>query len=172
MSLYIKIENNLPVNHPADEENIRLAFPWVDLSSISEFAPFIRLPVPSPVDMPVNKFQVLDVFYILAEDGISYTDSYFVRDMIEEEKQLRIQQEIYNVTNLRELYLTTVDKELLESPNEQILVDFKNSLVSITQEAIETNPFSVTIQQFPRKDVNTGIWTSLQTTGTAPNVIG
>ena len=85
MSLYIKIENGLPINHPAQEENIKAAFPNIDLTNTTEFAPFIRLPQPSNDELYINDTQILDSVYISNDNGVSYTDSYFARNLTDEE---------------------------------------------------------------------------------------
>ena len=56
MNLYIQLENGQPINHPIMEENLRQAFPEMDLNNLPEtFARFERVPVTVPGVYEVNE---------------------------------------------------------------------------------------------------------------------
>ena len=47
MNLYIQIENGQPINHPIMEDNLKQAFPEIDLNNLPDtFARFERVPSP------------------------------------------------------------------------------------------------------------------------------
>lgn len=86
MKAYIKIENNLTVGNPVLEQNLLDVF-----GSIPEnYAPFIRKH-PREFNLTHTNFQKIMCEYILCEDGITWTDNYYISDMSEEEKQQTIQ---------------------------------------------------------------------------------
>lgn len=81
MNLYIQLQNGEPVNHPIAEENLRQAFPEMDLNNLPEtFARFERVPGPG-----------LDVYEV--SEGATYEwvdgvvkDVHHVRAMTAEEQ--------------------------------------------------------------------------------------
>lgn len=81
MNLYIRIENNAPVDHPILEDNLLLVLPHVDLSNLpSEFARFVRVPAPE-----LQMYEVYEGVTYELVDGV-YTDVHHVRPMTEEER--------------------------------------------------------------------------------------
>lgn len=81
MNLFIKLKNNLPFEHPITEENMRSAFPEVNLDNpLPLFAPFQRISQPT-----LKFFEVCDgCTYVF--DGEVVKDSWSTRSMTEEEK--------------------------------------------------------------------------------------
>lgn len=78
MNLYIQIENGVPINHPALEENLLGAFGEIP----SNWEPFVRVPKPIP---PLYKtFDDPEVEYAKV-DGV-WADVWHLRDMTPEEK--------------------------------------------------------------------------------------
>ena len=78
MNLYIQVENEQPINHPAFEENIRQAYGTLP----SNWEPFVR------VQRPIPK-----IYEILGEEEPSYQkidgiwrDVWPLRQMTDEEK--------------------------------------------------------------------------------------
>jgi hypothetical protein len=81
MNLYIQLENGQPINHPIMEENLRQAFPEMDLNNLPEtFARFERVPVTVPGVYEVNEGLTYEWV-----DGI-VKDVHHVRAMTEEER--------------------------------------------------------------------------------------
>lgn len=171
MKLYIKLENNQPINHPMFEENILECYPGIDLNNTDLFAPFIRL---SPPDIQLGIYDVLDVKYVLLEDKLSYTDSFFVRTMSSEEI-IEMKFEVTEKVKNKKQYLIGLVDEYIN--NEAAAIDihifneYKNSLLLISQDAIETDPFSIKFPQPPIQD-KSGNWLSTNNPGSTPNVIG
>jgi hypothetical protein len=82
MRLFIRVLNGSPVDHPMLEDNVRLAFPHIDLNNLpDDFAYFIRVQRPHPDIMPVGENQESVCTYVLASDGKSYQDEWSVRDL-------------------------------------------------------------------------------------------
>jgi len=177
MNLYIKLENGNPVNHPLYGENIMQAFSCIDLNNTTAFAPFNRLPRPTQDEMTVGTFQVLESKYILGVDGKTYEDSYYLRDMTQDEIDIK-QNEIDTATfNQTELIQQTINRnidvaqnELTQSTDEDKLVwqKYIDQLKNFTI----INPSSASnLPETPVKDEK-GNWISISNSGSAPNVIG
>jgi hypothetical protein len=81
MNLYIQLQNGEPVNHPIMEENLRQAFPEMDLNNLPDtFARFER--VPAPV---IGVYEVGEGSTYEWVDGI-VKDVHHVRAMTAEER--------------------------------------------------------------------------------------
>jgi hypothetical protein len=81
MSLYIQLQNGEPVNHPIMEENLRQAFPEMDLNNLPEtFARFERVAGPG-----VGVYEVSEGATYEWVDGI-VKDVYHIRAMTAEER--------------------------------------------------------------------------------------
>jgi hypothetical protein len=81
MNLYIQLQNGEPVNHPILEDNLRQAFPEMDLNNLPEtFARFERVPVAVLGVYEVNEGLTYDWV-----DGI-VKDVHHVRAMTTEER--------------------------------------------------------------------------------------
>ena len=78
MNLYIKIENGIPKNHPALENNLLQAFGLIP----EHFQPFIRVERPSL--LPYQIFNSEEPSYQKIND--IWTDVWDIRDMTQEEK--------------------------------------------------------------------------------------
>jgi hypothetical protein len=79
--LYIQVENNQTVNHPAYASNLLQFYPSIP----DNWQPFIRVPKPKPL---VYQVVAEDPTYQLI-DGI-WTDVWAIRDMTDEERQAKI----------------------------------------------------------------------------------
>lgn len=77
MRLYIQVENDRPINHPAAESNLIDAFGAVP----EGWEPFIRVPKPGAAE---NKVVLVNAPEYRKIDGV-WTDFWHVRDMTEEE---------------------------------------------------------------------------------------
>jgi hypothetical protein len=78
MKLFIQIENNQPVNHPAFEENLLEVFGKI----LDNWEEFVRVEKPK-----VDVYKVIDPNFSEYKkvDGV-WTDVWSVRDMTDEEK--------------------------------------------------------------------------------------
>lgn len=84
MNLYIQIKNGLPFEHPIMEDNLKKAFPDIDINNLPEnFARFVR------VSRPVwGVYQINEGCTYEFVDGV-YTDVWHIRDMTTEEKEAK-----------------------------------------------------------------------------------
>lgn len=83
MGLYIRIKNGMPFEHPIFEDNLKQAFPDIDLDNLpSEWARFVRIERPE-----IGVYDVLDPEEPTYElvDGV-YKDVWHKRAMTPEEK--------------------------------------------------------------------------------------
>jgi hypothetical protein len=84
MNLYIQLENGEPVNHPILEDNLRQAFPEMDLNNLPEtFARFERVP-----GSGVGVYEVNEGITYEWVDGI-VKDVHHVRAMTPEERTVK-----------------------------------------------------------------------------------
>jgi hypothetical protein len=91
MNLFIQVENEQPVNHPAFEDNLLQAFGAIP----ENWEPFIRVERPVP-----NTNQVLESKEpVYAKVNGVWTDVWTIRDMTEEEKAIE-QQKLANLAIL------------------------------------------------------------------------
>lgn len=82
MSLYIRIKNGGPFEHPILEENLRQAFPDVDTNNLpANFARFIRVAPPA-----IGVYEVYEGCTYERQDDGSYMDVHATRAMTEIEK--------------------------------------------------------------------------------------
>lgn len=89
MRLFIRIQDGQPFEHPITEDNMKQAFPEIDLDNLpSSLAEFIR--VPAPVVGPYEKN--LRVQYELGQDG-KYKDAWY-KDPMTNEERLAKQEEV------------------------------------------------------------------------------
>lgn len=80
MELYIRVQNGQPIGHPILKENLQQAFPNIDLTTTTDFAPFERVsaPAPGPYDKSINSHYGL-------VNGV-YKDIWTVEPMTQEER--------------------------------------------------------------------------------------
>jgi len=93
MKLYIQVENDLPINHPALEDNLIQAFGSVP----SGWEEFVRVEHPTP-----SVYQIMDSDTPTYEkvDGV-WTDVWAIREMTTQEKAAK-QQAVRDAFNARE----------------------------------------------------------------------
>ena len=92
MNLYIQVENNQPINHPAFEDNLIQVFGSIP----SNWEPFIRVEQP-----------VLEEYEVLVSNEPKYEkidniwmDVWYVRDMTSEEKLIKMDDSNHNMINM------------------------------------------------------------------------
>jgi len=85
MNLYIKIKDNIPVEHPIMENNLKACFPEIDLDNLPQnFAKFIR------VQKPLVGVYEIDDGTTYEWDGNIVKDVHHIRQMTPQEKQSKI----------------------------------------------------------------------------------
>jgi hypothetical protein len=109
MRLYIQLENGLPLNHPIQEDNMRMAFPEVDLDNPGpNFAPFERY------DRNLLRYdlftQNFNGFNYVWKDNI-ITEIPIIEEKTEQEKINYIENIKQNFYNSTKYYSWTYDLE-------------------------------------------------------------
>lgn len=85
MNLFIRVYDNHPVEHPITENNLKLAFPNIDINNLpNNFVKFLRIPMPN-----LSPYEVC-VGCTYEWDGNFIKDVWHTRLMTEEEKQEKI----------------------------------------------------------------------------------
>ena len=167
MNLYIKLENGQPINHPLFEDNILQCYPNIDLSNTDLFVPFIRLQVPY---LPKTELQVIENKYVYDANTLSYTDSYYIRDMNQDE----IVQTTNDKINSNNAIITSLTDNALQELVKADEIDkpiWHSYLDSLYDLTLYSDPFKIVFPRPPKKD-STGNLVSLQSSGSKPNVIG
>ena len=88
MNLYIRIENGTAVDHPAFEDNLIGAFGSIP----DNWAPFTRVEQ-HDAGLTVGVYQTAQCSYTLGSDGVTWQDTWTVRDMTDAERSARQQVE-------------------------------------------------------------------------------
>jgi len=160
MTTYIELKNGVPINYPFEDFNKQP-------SSVAEYAEFIRQPTPHHLDR--NKLQVFDSNYILAEDGVSYTDSWYIRDMTDKESEKETKIRVEGLKSSVNALIDTATLQLDSADINDALVwqAYLEALDNVTY----SNPFTVILPKMPIKN-NAGIWISIDNAGEKPDVIG
>lgn len=80
--LYIKVENNIAINHPVTIENLILIYPNFDINNLPDgYMSFNRASIPASTD----PYIVYEPSYVIAGDVVN--EIYTARMMTNEEKQ-------------------------------------------------------------------------------------
>lgn len=80
MELYIQIKDGKPFQHPMLGDNVRQAFPEIDLNNTTDFVPFIRAELLSIGEYEVYEGRTYE------QRGDYYTDIHHVRPMTDAER--------------------------------------------------------------------------------------
>lgn len=81
--LYIKVENNVAINHPIVIENLMMIYPNFDINNPPDgYLPFTRATMPIKTD----PFEVHEATYVVSDNSV--TEVYVTRTMTDEEKQV------------------------------------------------------------------------------------
>lgn len=94
-NFYLKIENNIPVNHPVLESNLRMFYPDLDPSDPPEgWAKFIRSEVPTIQPNEIIEGVSYEISNYLTDlyKTKTYTDIYNIREITSSDKAVMIEQ--------------------------------------------------------------------------------
>jgi len=151
MKLFIQVRDGQPWQHPILPDNLLQAFPGFDLENPPEgFAPFVRVERPGLDVMPVGNLQVAECTYQLAEDGVTYKDTWSVREMTLAEKTKTIADRRVIVNND-----ITALSELATAKIAETTGDIQTAwqtYLSVLQSITVTDPFAVVFPTPPQLD--------------------
>lgn len=94
-NFYLKIENNIPVNHPVLESNLRMFYPDLDPNDPPEgWAKFIRSEVPTIQPNEIIEGVSYEISNYLTDlyKTKTYTDIYNIREITSSDKAVMIEQ--------------------------------------------------------------------------------
>ena len=151
MKLFIQVRDGQPWQHPILPDNLLQAFPGFDLDNPpAGFAPFIRVAQPGPDVMPVGDLQVMECSYQLDADGITYKDTWTVRDMTFDEKTQAISNRRVAVAGTINALIEQATAKISETTGDiqTAWQTYLNMLQSITV----TDPFKVEYPVQPQLD--------------------
>lgn len=124
LELYIQIVDGHPQDHPITADNLKLAFPDVDINNLpaDRFAKFVRAPFP--------RLRVFEV-----HEGVSYqwvdgvvTDVHSVRSMTDEERAAKIA-ELQEASEIaRQRRIGFLNEKLAEETDEAVIAGLSSSL--------------------------------------------
>jgi hypothetical protein len=165
MTLFIKLKNGQPFEHPITKENFVLVFPDVDLNNLPEWvAPFERTEKPV-----VGMFEVDEGFTYELADGVA-KEVWHIRAMTAEEQEVKIESVrndcLANIEWLKKYALENASTASTEQARVawQFYFDELNAFVL-------TDPFNYQLPRGPRISAS-GEILSTTSSGSAPNVIG
>ena len=168
MDFFIRILDGQPYGHPIVGDNFREAFPDIDPANLPpEFASFIRID-PDSIQFLMGFYEVLVEEYVW--DGLVVRDNWHMRPMTEEEHEV-CKQEGIKVAELRRSSMLEYAK--MEKAQAITIEDISvwdvyiDTLIAYTYD----DPWKADMPRPPRRLAN-GILFSLNSSGTAPNVIG
>lgn len=154
MNLYIQIKDGKPDQHPLIESNVLQVWPDIDLNNLPpNLAKFVRIPQPNATELPVSHFQTAVCTYELAEDGVTYQDTWRVEDMNDDEKYMVTKkQKRDNQSNLEGLITWASSQIDLTNGNTQTA--WQNFLNQLNSLDIITDPFTIAWPIPPRFDAD------------------
>ena len=168
MELYIQIRNGQPFEHPIMGDNFREAFPHIDPNNLSpEFAVFVRKDDPTLMNQK-TVFQKVNSNYVW-ENGY-VTDSYYIRDMTEEEKAI----ELEGMKVGFDLTIQTFKEKALQKVEAETNAEYKQiwlDYVSLLDTSTFSYPDTSTPPAMPYYNT-AGELLSVTTSGETPSVFG
>lgn len=124
LELYIQIVDGHPQDHPITADNLKLAFPDVDINNLpaDRFAKFVRAPFPRP-----RVFEVYEGVSYQWVDGV-VTDVHSVRSMTDEERAAKIA-ELQEASEIaRQRRIGFLNEKLAEETDEAVIAGLSSSL--------------------------------------------
>lgn len=151
MKLFIQVRDGQPWQHPILPENLLQAFPGFDLDNPpAGFAPFIRVPQPGSDLLPVGDLQVVECSYQLDVDGITYKDTWSVREMTFEEKTNAISNRRAAVTGMINSLKEEATAKIAETTGD--IQTAWQTYLGVLQSITVTDPFKVEYPIRPQLD--------------------
>ena len=165
MKLYIQIKDGQPFQHPIFGDNFRQAFPHIDVNNLPvEFARFERVEKPNTA----SPFQVEEVSYQWV--GGVVKDVWTVREMTDAERAEKtavLTEQLLNGIEQRRVYAQERIANGQDETTRQAFTDYLAVLNAYVLEDV-ANP---NIPNPPKTTID-GRVLPLDTSGSAPNVIG
>lgn len=153
LELYIQIKDGLPYEHPILAENMKMAFPDVDLDNLPEtFAKFIRTEKPIP-----STYEVYEGSTYELQDGI-VNEIHHIRQMNDQERLEKTQKVREYMDEAKANRILFINKILQEELNEYEAFLWSKCLHEHENWQIESvDPIMPRFPKFPRKDED-GKW--------------
>lgn len=151
MKLFIQVRDGQPWQHPILPDNLLQAFPGFDLENPPEgFAPFVRVAQPGPDVMPVGNLEVAECTYQLDEDGITYKDTWNVREMTISEKTKAINDRRAMLTDSIAFLTEEATNKIAETTGD--IQTAWQTYLGVLQSITVTDPFAVELPTPPQLD--------------------
>lgn len=151
MNLYIRLRNGQPFEHPLFEENVRQAFPELDLTNLpADWARFTRYQQPGADVLPVGVFEVAEVKYTLSTDSTTWQDTWTTRSMTDAERNKKTRDTVASVAANKE-QLTTLANEQIAATTGDVQTAWQTYL-GVLQSITVTDPFAVELPTPPQLD--------------------
>jgi hypothetical protein len=166
MRFFIQVVDGQPHQHPILEDNMREAFPGIDLDNLPEgFAEFIRL---DPADVPLGYYEAHVEQYVW--DGAFVRDNWGVRPMTTEEHDAKFAAGVAMFETSRAALIERGVYEWFSAPTQEIADAWLMYIAELDALVCE-DPAGT---QFPRppRILEDGTVVTTNSSGVAPNVIG
>jgi len=154
MNLYIQIKDGKPDQHPLIESNVLQVWPDIDLNNLPpNLAKFRRIQQPDATVLPVSHFQTAVCTYELAEDGVTYQDTWRVKDMNDDEKYMVTKKQKADNQAQMDSFKGWVAGQV-ENTTGNTQTAWQNVLDQLNLLDITTDPFNITWPTPPRFDAD------------------
>lgn len=168
MELFIQIRDGKPYEHPIFGDNFREAFPHIDVDNLPpEFARFTRISKPV---FAVQDFKVVSDAPVYDWVGGVVQDVWSVRDMTEKEKQAVVDSYTEDARQLVNYFkaqaITNRDFQTSDAAKA-----VWQEYIDVLEKFVVDDVFNPKVPEPPKLDSD-GNPLSLNTPGSAPNVIG
>lgn len=164
MRLFIQIRDGQPYEHPILFDNFVAAFPDVDVDNLpSEFAEFKRYPPPFRVPALtkiVNSY--------VWKDGY-VADQWDIVPMIGQERDDAINQQTEYVNNVLEFRKQEAAQKIQDAATDEERAAFESHLANLNSVQV-VDPFNTAIPT-PPFQLEDGTWSTMESSGSSPNVI-
>ena len=145
-NLYIQIENNQPINHPATEENLLQAFGSIP----SNWSPFKRIKL-SDSGVKVGFYQNAVNTYTLSTDNVTWQDSWTAVDMSTDEKNTAKQLMLNNINDIISSSKEAAQK-IIADLTDQNQIAVWNTYVNLLNEINLSDPTQISYPKLPLKN--------------------
>jgi hypothetical protein len=147
MQCIIRIVDGQPFEHPIVMENFYTAFPHIDVNNLPpEFAKFERLSPPAALDGQ-GPYHIMAHHYAFDAAFDSWKDEWYLVDMTEEERAVKLAQGIADITATI-AHLRTISETSLAEATDENKPTWQTYLDQLNALSLD-DPFNVTLPTFP-----------------------
>lgn len=143
--LFIKVVDGQPFEHPITEENMRQAFPEIDLDNLpSTFTVFERVPKPPHTERGI--FEVFEAQYQWV-DGV-VKDVWVLRPMTDDERAERIEADLKAETEIL-AWRKRIWASIIDSQTDPVIVQQAQQHLEALNQVVIVDPYNINWPERP-----------------------